>query len=285
MNHAITLLKIDMNAPHADTPSIDEQREIVEAYAKTHNYDIEREYIEFERRQPPIALSNRAKLTRAIERAQWLKAPIIVSHTDIVFHNISSFETLMQQGAKFIIVGLNHNQPATILSVDQPIAGRGNPDLAIARQQAVKIKQQRANDHAKMVMPLILEAKQKGIKSYRKIAIYLSQNGAQTARGGTWSAKQVSNIINRLETNMQNYLDDNGKIRLIPRKTAARELVLKFFIDKFDKQAEFTEKQVNKILNQWHSFDDYARVRRELVDANWLKRTTDGKKYWVNPDR
>lgn len=281
MKHALTLLKFNTHKYALTQPSIETQRDIVETFATQQNFEVEHEYVEFERRQEPVSLDNRLKINRALERAKWLKAPIIVSHTDILFYDTNSFNHLMQQQVKFIVVGLDASINPIILTPFVPKANRGNPKLPIARKKAAISLKTTADRYAQSISPMIEQAQALGFTSYRKIAQYLTQNNIKTARGGMWSAKQISNIIKRLNNDLHNYLDDDGRVKLIPRKYSARQTVLNFIIGKFSKEAEYSESQVNEIINQWHSFDDHARVRRELIDANLLNRTRNCQLYWV----
>ena len=46
---------------------------------------------------------------------------------------------------------------------------------------------------------------------------------------------------------------------------------------------EYAEREVNQLLNQWHSYQDPATLRRALYDAQLLDRTLDGARYWRAP--
>ena len=58
-----------------------------------------------------------------------------------------------------------------------------------------------------------------------------------------------------------------------------QELSQNAFIDLFDKDVIYTEKQVNEIIK--NVYEDYATIRRYLVDYKILSRTTDCKQYWI----
>lgn len=71
-----------------------------------------------------------------------------------------------------------------------------------------------------------------------------------------------------------------GRLVVIPRKTRHRESMGRFLISLFDAEAVYTEFEVNKILSK--VCDDYAYLRRFLVDAGMLARDDRGGKYHVN---
>ena len=43
----------------------------------------------------------------------------------------------------------------------------------------------------------------------------------------------------------------------------------------------YTEAQVNDILEDWHTFNDAAVLRRFLIDLGIMQRVKDGSRYWL----
>lgn len=82
------------------------------------------------------------------------------------------------------------------------------------------------------------------------------------------------------EININRFLDNSGKIIQLPQKFTLRIAVLSYLAEKFDIGVNYTEKQVNSVCDNWHTFNDYFILRRELVDNNLLCREPDGSKYW-----
>jgi hypothetical protein len=73
----------------------------------------------------------------------------------------------------------------------------------------------------------------------------------------------------------------DGMITRWPRKKEEKEAVLEYIRCKFEQGKIYSEKEVNEIINKWHSFGDYALIRREMYDHYLLNRTQDGKEYWL----
>lgn len=170
-------------------------------FAAARGLDITREYVDIERRDGADSFDNRPQLSRAIDRALWLKIPILVAGLEILSRDIAFLGTLMQRQARFIVADA-HDQtaPYALEPSGAPSASkRGNPELAAAREQAAAALRAQADTHAELVAPLIRQARAEGCTSLRKIADFLTVQGVETARGGVWSAKQVSNIMARLE--------------------------------------------------------------------------------------
>lgn len=80
--------------------------------------------------------------------------------------------------------------------------------------------------------------------------------------------------------NIKQFLDTAGKIIQLPQKQKARCALLEYLADKFEPDCNYTEKEVNEICNQWHTFGDYFILRRELIDNGLLCRECDGSRYW-----
>ena len=65
-----------------------------------------------------------------------------------------------------------------------------------------------------------------------------------------------------------------------PKKPSEKHLVIKWLSKKFKFDKKYSEKEINKILKQYHSFNDIALLRRELVSRKYLQRKIDGSQYW-----
>lgn len=81
--------------------------------------------------------------------------------------------------------------------------------------------------------------------------------------------------------NISVFLDDAGKIKQIPAPNRTKIPVLAYLAGKFEEDRIYSEKEVNGIIDAWHTFGDYFILRRLLIDYNFLERTLDGAKYWV----
>lgn len=81
---------------------------------------------------------------------------------------------------------------------------------------------------------------------------------------------------------INNYLDGDGKIFVLPRKKSNRREVYKYLIGKFENGRVYTEKEVNDIILENHSFNDTCLLRRELVEYGFLYRNDNGTCYSPN---
>lgn len=81
--------------------------------------------------------------------------------------------------------------------------------------------------------------------------------------------------------NISIFLDDDERIQQIPAQSRTKIPVLAYLATKFEEDRVYSEKEVNGIINAWHTFGDYFILRRLLIDYKFLERTENGAEYWV----
>lgn len=72
------------------------------------------------------------------------------------------------------------------------------------------------------------------------------------------------------------FFKDN-KLVQIPKKEKDKIRLFDWFVTLFDASKTYTEKEINEVIKR--IYDDYAIIRRYMVDYGYLKRTDDGKNY------
>lgn len=85
----------------------------------------------------------------------------------------------------------------------------------------------------------------------------------------------------RKSTDITVFLDKDGKIERIPVPSRTKIPLLAYLAGKFEKNRDYTEKEINQIITGWHTFNDYFILRRLLVDYGFLDREPNGSRYWV----
>jgi hypothetical protein len=75
---------------------------------------------------------------------------------------------------------------------------------------------------------------------------------------------------------LANFLDADGRLRVVPAKQAKLLVVLDHLAQEFEPGKRYTEAEVNEVLNRFHP--DHAALRRYLVENLFLTRE-DGV-YW-----
>lgn len=79
---------------------------------------------------------------------------------------------------------------------------------------------------------------------------------------------------------IKNFLDDKNRVKIWPSKRLKKIEVLKYVASKFEIDKIYTEKEVNSIIDAWHTFEDYFMLRRGMIDYKLLGRTRTGSEYW-----
>ncbi len=88
-------------------------------------------------------------------------------------------------------------------------------------------------------------------------------------------------VINELK----NYLDKEGRLKQYPSKMKYKVIALIYLANKFEKGVSYTEKEVNEILDNKHTFNDRCLLRRELYNKKFINRLNDCSKYWLEENQ
>lgn len=78
--------------------------------------------------------------------------------------------------------------------------------------------------------------------------------------------------------------DAGHKVAKWPKKTINKHQVLQYLFTKFELGKNYSEREVNQILEEWHTFKDSTMLRRALVDQGFMSRRHDGSEYWINEE-
>lgn len=78
---------------------------------------------------------------------------------------------------------------------------------------------------------------------------------------------------------ISNYIDENGALKNYPSKEKKKIIVLEEIMKIFTKDKIYTEKEINRILSR--IYEDYATLRRALIEYGFLNRANDCSSYWV----
>lgn len=81
------------------------------------------------------------------------------------------------------------------------------------------------------------------------------------------------------ETTIATYIDETGGIKTFPSKEKKKIIILGEIIKNFSRGKKYSEKEINRILKR--IYEDYATIRRALVEYGFIERTDDCSSYWV----
>jgi DNA invertase Pin-like site-specific DNA recombinase len=191
------------------------QREAVASYLNGGSWTLVAEFTEIESGKR----ADRPQLAAALAACKKHRAKLVIAKLDRLSRNLAFIATLMDSGVEFVAVDNPHANKLTVhilAAVAQHeremIAQRtkdalqaakargkvlGNPKLDVARVRAFEANREAASQFAANVLPVIQQIRASGVESLRGIARALTARGIRTARGGEWSAVQVSDILQR----------------------------------------------------------------------------------------
>lgn len=78
---------------------------------------------------------------------------------------------------------------------------------------------------------------------------------------------------------LKNFLDEEEKLKAFPAKRKKKLYALIYLSGKLEAEHEYTEREINEVLSNWHTFADPAMLRRELYNYRFLDRSKDGRVY------
>jgi DNA invertase Pin-like site-specific DNA recombinase len=199
---------------------IDAQRAAIARFAEAEGFRTVAEYEEVETGKGSDALDRRPQLAAAIAEARKRRCPILVSKLDRLSRDVHFVSGLMAHKVPFIVTELGADADPFMLHLYAALAQKeralisqrtrealkaakergvtlGNPRLDDIRGLAAEATRAEAARYAANVLPVIKEIQAAGAKSLRAIAAALTARGVPTARGGTWNAMQVRNLLLR----------------------------------------------------------------------------------------
>ena len=80
------------------------------------------------------------------------------------------------------------------------------------------------------------------------------------------------------------FLDEQGRLRQWPAKQKTQRMAAACLAARFEPGRDYNERQVNELLLEWHTFEDWALLRRVLYDWGYLDRERDGSRYWLRTE-
>ena len=82
-----------------------------------------------------------------------------------------------------------------------------------------------------------------------------------------------------MNSSIERFMDADKRAISWPKKHTDKDLVLAYLITKFEFHTTYNELEVNEILKQWHTFNDWPLLRRELFQRGYFDRSLDGSIY------
>jgi DNA invertase Pin-like site-specific DNA recombinase len=198
---------------------IEAQREAIARFAAAEGLVVAFEHVEVETGKGADALDLRPQLRLALDRARKLRCAVVVAKLDRLSRDVAFIAGLMSQHVPFVVAELGPDIDPFILHIYAALAEKersmisartkealaqakargvrlGNPRLSEVSARGASSMKAAADRFAANVLPLVKPLRDEG-KSLRAIAAALNERGVPTARGGTWAATQVADVLRR----------------------------------------------------------------------------------------
>jgi len=76
------------------------------------------------------------------------------------------------------------------------------------------------------------------------------------------------------------FINELDQIIHWPKKPIEKQNVMEWLSKRFEFDKEYSETEINIVIDEFHCFNDIALLRRELISRKFLDRENDGSKYW-----
>ena len=86
--------------------------------------------------------------------------------------------------------------------------------------------------------------------------------------------------INDALSALSPFFDPDGLLLALPAKHKKKLLALWYLAGKPEDRRQYTEPEINDLLDGWTLFHDPATLRRELYNKRLLDRAADCSRYW-----
>ncbi len=221
MGQAVSYLRVSTERQGKNGLGIEAQRERISRFAAAEGFEISEEFVEVETGKGSNALERRPVLREALATAKKAKAPIIIAKLDRLSRDTHFITGLMAQRVNFVVVELGVDVEPFMLQIYAAVAEEerrkisqrtkdalaakkaaggtlGNAATLVQVSEAGRVAQREAADRfAENIQPLIAAIQVTGVTTLQAIAEALNVRGVRTARGGTWHAKTVANVLAR----------------------------------------------------------------------------------------
>ena len=86
-----------------------------------------------------------------------------------------------------------------------------------------------------------------------------------------------------LPRELRPFVAADGRLRQWPVRQKVQRMAIAYLAAKFDTDREYREREVNEVLVEWHTFGDWALLRRLMFDWCYMDRESDGTRYRLRP--
>ncbi|TIL45823.1 recombinase family protein [Mesorhizobium sp.] len=219
MKRAVAYIRVSTAQQGKSGLGLEAQRVAIAKFAEAEGLELIAEFQEVETGKGADALNKRPQLAAALSDAKRNDCAVVVAKLDRLSRDVAFISALMAKRTPFIVAELGADVSPFMLHIYAAVAEQeramisqrtkdalaavkargvklGNPQIRKAQEAAAERRTAIADGFASNVLPIIREIQATGA-SMRKTAAALNARGIPTARGGTWAATQISDILKR----------------------------------------------------------------------------------------
>ncbi|MBD2504847.1 DUF2087 domain-containing protein [Anabaena azotica] len=186
------------------------------------------------------------------------------------FQTLLQFFKVLADESRLKILGILANQEcsveelAALMQLKEPTVSH---HLARLKELNLVTMRPEGNSRIYQLDSEVLQSISKEILSPEKIASL-----AEDVDTEAWESKVLRNYL-EIDVNSN---EGTQRIKEIPASRKKRLVILKWLVSKFELGINYSEREVNDIINLYHP--DYATLRRELISYKLMQR--DNGVYW-----
>lgn len=189
----------------------------------------------------------------------------------------SILEYLLQMNASFI--GISPIQQEVLILIasgltDKEVALKLGVAQSTIRNHRYKLREKEKQSRLFLAMMELISA-----NTNKKLNILDKDTLCDAHKTATTLDDRYNITDKEREKTIENYIDENGAIKTFPAKEKKKIIVLSEITKNFSKGRKYSEKEINRILKR--VYEDYATIRRTLIEYGFLERSNDCNNYWI----
>lgn len=87
-----------------------------------------------------------------------------------------------------------------------------------------------------------------------------------------------------LPRELRPFVDDGGRLMQWPSRHKVQRMAVALIARRFEPARRYSERELNGLVMDGHTFADWALLRRSLVDWKFMARVADGSAYWLTDE-
>lgn len=239
--------------------------------------EVKKGYVELEESYKCIICEDEFTKGRIYEIDSMLYDSKKATELHILEKHRSTLEYLLQLNPAFI--GVSQVQRELLLLIasgltDKEIAIKLGVAQSTIRNHRYKLREKEKQARLFLAMMELISSNTK-----KKVNILDKDNLCDAHKTATTLDDRYNITEKERESTIKNYMDENGAIKTFPAKEKKKIIVLSEIVKQFSKEKKYSEKEVNRILER--IYDDYATIRRALIEYGFIERSNDCSKYWI----